>query len=381
MLCSMTRVLVLKTGALGDVLRTTAILPGLAARFPALELVWLTARGAEPLVEGHRLVTRVVAVDPKDPQSLEAARAELAREPLDWIISLDDERPLCQLASELRAASPGARLSGAYLEAEPPAGSDGRAYTDDVAPWFDMGLLARRGKAHADRLKVENRRTHPAIYAAMLGLQPGRPELELSEAARAHAAAFWRRHALGPADHVIGLNTGAGGRWTSKGLPVERVAALATALDAELASAHGWRPVFLVLGGPAEAERNVTLLTELARLGLRAVDGGTDNGLHEFAALLEGLELLITSDSLALHLGVARDAPLVAFFAPTSAAEIELYGLGEKVASTGPDACSYRPDADNSSLTVERLTAAALRVLTRASRAADATSAPPPLRR
>ena len=54
----------------------------------------------------------------------------------------------------------------------------------------------------------------------------------------------------------------------------------------------------------------------------------------------------------------------MAFFAPTSAAEIELYGLGEKVASTAPDYCSYRADADNASITAERLCAAVLRVLT-----------------
>ncbi len=54
---------------------------------------------------------------------------------------------------------------------------------------------------------------------------------------------------------------------------------------------------------------------------------------------------------------------MVAFFAPTSAAEIELYGRGAKVASTAPDACSYRPDADNSTVTVERLLDAIARVL------------------
>jgi heptosyltransferase-2 len=48
----------------------------------------------------------------------------------------------------------------------------------------------------------------------------------------------------------------------------------------------------------------------------------------------------------------------VAFFAPTSAAEIELYGRGGKVVSTAHDACSYRRDADTSSLTPERISAA-----------------------
>jgi heptosyltransferase-2 len=373
MLSAMPRVLVLKTGALGDVLRTTSILPGLARRCAPLELVWLTAQGAEPLVEHHHAVARVVAVDPRERASLAAAEAELTRTPFDWIISLDDEVPLCALASALAAASPRGRLSGAYLQ---PDGS--RAYTDDVAPWFDMGLLSRLGKATADRLKVENQRTHPAIYAAMLGLDEGRPELPLTPAARAHAAAFAARHGLARdgfvgtprnRSRVIGLNTGAGGRWTSKGLPVERVLDYGVALAAELARRERVETVFVVLGGPAEADRNTTLLAGLAARGVRALDGGTDNGLLEFAALLELLDLLLTSDSLALHLGVARGTRTVAFFAPTSAAEIELYGLGEKVVSTAPDTCSYQPDVDTSTLTVERLVEASLRTLARNVRA------------
>lgn len=373
MLSSMTRVLVLKTGALGDVLRTTSILPGLARRCAPLELVWLTARGAEPLVEHHRYVSRVVAVDPRERASLAAAEAELARVPFDWIISLDDEAPLCALASALAAASPRGRLSGAHLL------PDGRrAYTDDVAPWFDMGLLSRHGKATADRLKIENERTHPALYAAMLGIDEGRPELPLTGAARAHAATFAARHGLarggyggtqGDRARVIGLNTGAGGRWTSKGLPVERVIAYAVTLAAELARQGCVETMFIVLGGPPEAERNAALLAGLAARGMRAIDGGTDNGLLEFAALLELLDLLLTSDSLALHLGVARGTRTVAFFAPTSAAEIDLYGLGEKVVSTAPDACSYRPDVDTSTLTVERLVEASRRTLARTVRA------------
>ncbi|MFM7297005.1 MAG: hypothetical protein ACKO4Q_07260, partial [Planctomycetota bacterium] len=59
----------------------------------------------------------------------------------------------------------------------------------------------------------------------------------------------------------------------------------------------------------------------------------------------------------------ARGVRIVSFFAPTSAAEIELYGQGEKVVSTAPDYCSYKPDADTASLTPERIADATLRQL------------------
>jgi heptosyltransferase II len=93
------------------------------------------------------------------------------------------------------------------------------------------------------------------------------------------------------------------------------------------------------------------------------VDAGVDNALLDFAALVRLCDVVLTSDSLALHVALARDVRAVAFFAPTSAAEIEMFGLGEKVVSTAPDACSYRPDADTSSLTPERIASAVVRQL------------------
>lgn len=364
----MTEALILKTAALGDVLRTTSILPGLAATLPGVRITWVTAPGAVDLVRTHPAVAEVVAVDVKDAESLARVEERLAATRWTRVISLDDEEPLCALASRLRTD----RLSGATLD---DAGR--RCYTPDVAPWFDMGLLSVHGKAAADALKVANLRSHAEIYADMLDLPMGRPALHLPAKARDFAAEFARRNELGlPCGErdlprgerytrrpVIGLNTGAGGRWLSKQLSPERTVEFARALAARLPSSA----TFVVFGGDSEEQRNAEILAGMARVGLgaRAVDAGTRNGLLEFAALVGLVDLLVTSDSLALHVAVALDRPVVAFFAPTSAAEIELFGLGEKVASTSPDSCSYRADADNSSITADRLCAASVRVLAR----------------
>lgn len=348
----MSRILVIKTAALGDVLRTTSILPGLHAAVADARVTWFTAPGARPLVAHHPLVAEVVTADPRDAAAVAQAGSPLRSARWQRVLSLDDELPLCQLAS----AVPSDRLSGAYV------GKGGAIeYTDDVAPWFDMGLLSRHGKAHADRLKVDNRRTHPAIFAAMLGVAMGQPELPLPPDASQFADQLVARHGLAGRRPLIGLNTGAGGRWRSKGLPMERVVQLVERLHAALAG----QVTFLLLGGPEEKARNAELVAAVAALPDRPalLDGGTDNGLLEFAALVDRCDLLVTSDSLALHMAIARRRKIVVFFAPTSAAEIELYGLGEKVVSTAPDYCSYQPDADNSTITAERVAAACLRVL------------------
>lgn len=344
-------ILVIKTGALGDVLRTTSILPGLRARTGA-PVAWVTAHGAADLVRGHPLVDELVSVDPKSASEIDALADALRERRFSWVISLDDELPLCRLAS--RVASD--RLSGAHLDAR-----GERAYTRDVAPWFDMGLLSVHGKEEADRRKLANERSHPAIYADMLGIAMGEPELPLPEDALERAREFASAHELEAQRPVVGLNTGSGGRWVSKQLSIERTVELARSLHAALAGRVG----FVLFGGPEEEERNRALAAALraAPEGIAFADAGTGNALLDFAALVGLCDLLVASDSLALHVAIARRVPVVCFFAPTSAAEIELFGRGEKVRSTAPDYCSYRPDADASTITVERLRAACLRVL------------------
>jgi len=346
----MKELLVLKTGALGDVLRTTSILPGLHERYSRSRITWVTAPAALDLVRLHPLVSQVVPFDPGSPAELEEVGARLSLVTWERILSLDDEELCCRLASRL----PTKRLSGAWFD------ETARAcrYTADVAAWFDMGLLSVHGKLVADRLKLENTRSQPEIYAEMLGIRMGKPELALDPGSELEADEARRSLGLDFQRPVIGLNTGAGGRWTSKALPVERTVSLALGLHEGLAG----EVTFLLLGGPDEAARNREIAARLSDR-VRLVDTGTDNSLLRFAALVSLCDLLVVSDSLALHVAVALDVRVVAFFAPTSAAEIELYGLGEKVVSTAPDAGSYRPDADTATLTVERLRDAVLRQL------------------
>ncbi|MEQ1892756.1 MAG: glycosyltransferase family 9 protein, partial [Planctomycetota bacterium] len=210
----------------------------------------------------------------------------------------------------------------------------------------------------ADRRKLANRSSHPAIFARMLGIEMGEPELELSREVCAFVADFARRTELDGHGPVIGLNTGSGGRWESKKLSEERTIELARALTDELG-----RATFLLCGGPEEEERNAAIGRGLTRAGVRWVDAGTENGLLEFTALVARCRLLVTSDSLALHLALTQKVPVLAFFAPTPAHEIEFYGRGEAVCSTAADYASYRRDADTSTLTVARLLPAALRLL------------------
>jgi heptosyltransferase-2 len=321
-------VLIVKHGALGDVVRTSYFAGPLKRKWGRrLRLSWITAPAALPLLRFNP------AID-----DLWTSFRDANGHAFDCVYSLDDELDVLQAVSGLTAQ----RVVGAYVN-----GGDARAYTEDAADWFDMGLLSRYGKARADELKKQNARTHAEIHARIFGVDGAAPEF-FGDPALERWAADW----IGPGGPVVGINPFAGGRWPSKELRQEELRRLVEAL-------LGGRTRFgrdcriVLVGAGADRARNLALAAQVDSPRLRVAD--TDDSLLRLAALIRVFDQLITSDSLAMHLGISQNVPTLAFFAPTSAAEIDSFGRLQKIVSTAGDYCSYRADADNASITAERL--------------------------
>jgi heptosyltransferase-2 len=132
---------------------------------------------------------------------------------------------------------------------------------------------------------------------------------------------------------VIGLFTGAGQRWQGKAWSEAGFDGLIELLLQERAGQ------VLLLGGPDEAARNGSLLQRFAG---RIVDGSCGNTLREFAALVSLCDLVVTADTLALHVATALEKKVVVLVGPTSGAEIELYGTGTAITPAEPCRCYYR---------------------------------------
>jgi heptosyltransferase-2 len=109
----------------------------------------------------------------------------------------------------------------------------------------------------------------------------------------------------------------------------------------------------VLFGAGQDFTKNAALVAQQGADNLVAIN--TDASVQHLAAAIGGLDYLISSDSLALHMAIAQDVAFTAFFSPTSAVEIDDWGFGTKVASTAPDYCSYRKDADNSTITADRI--------------------------
>jgi len=140
----------------------------------------------------------------------------------------------------------------------------------------------------------------------------------------------WRR-----SSPRIGLNPGSGSRWPNKRWPLQSWQALASLVLTRWPNA-----AVVLLGGPNEDQLIERLQSGLPRG--RVFSTGCDNPVRDFAALVDQLDLVVTGDTLALHLALALRKQVVGLFGPTSATEIESYGRGNWLTPESGCACFYR---------------------------------------
>jgi ADP-heptose:LPS heptosyltransferase len=330
-----TRILIIKLGALGDVLRTTCILDGLHAAHPGAAVEWMTMDDAVCLFEGNPLVRRL-HVYPGD------GLLSVLNDEFDLVINLDNSPVSGRLASLVRA------------KAKRGYGCDpaGAVFPFDAAAreWYEMALF--------DDVKRRNTKTYQQIALEICGLPSGRfrPHLYLSARERGFAADRAREWGLDPARPVIGLNTGASARWPHKEWTENGFVALIEMLRRPPDGLPV--PQVLLLGGPKERERNARIMR---RTGTGVRDTGSAHSLREFCAIVDLCDLLVTGDTLAVHIATALGKRLVVLFGPTSVSEIDLYGCGAKLASDAPCVGGYRTDCKVTPTCMERIPAAAVR--------------------
>lgn len=296
------RILVIKLAAMGDVLRTTPLLPAIKRQHPVSHVTWVTRPESLELLSGLAEIDRLLALDVD-------ALARLPAERFDIVICLDKEAAATGLAAQIAAPDKRGFVLGPHGNPLPANAAAEYAYR--------LGL--------DDELKFrKNERSYQQIAFEAAGLQWHGDDyrFEISAASRARAQRRWSEAGLQEGQTPIGFNVGSGDVYAYKAWRVEGWAELAGLVRERLGV-----PIAL-LGGPRDRERVEAVA---ARAGGGVIDPGAMASLLDFAALLERCAVVVTGDTLALHLALALKRRVVALFGSTSATEVELYGRGEKV--------------------------------------------------
>lgn len=301
------RVLLIKLGALGDVVRTAALIPGIPqiTREPS-HITWLTAPGAVELVKRMKGVDRVLAFN-------EESLARLRAEKFDLVICLEKEAGPCAVAMTVNA---GQRMGVGLSRYGTPY-----PLNDHAEYFFSLGLDDEE-KFH------RNRKSYPQLVYEAMGLEYAgeRYELDLTEADLTAASRRFESFNAGAVKTWIGLNPGAGNVFAYKAWREEGYVALVREVAARRPEA-----AFVLLGGRDEADLLARIKASLADAPV--YHAGTDNSLGAFTAIIDRCAVVACGDTLAMHLAIARRRRVVAMFGPTCEQEIDLFGRGVKIKS------------------------------------------------
>jgi ADP-heptose:LPS heptosyltransferase len=294
-----TRILIVKLAAVGDVLRTTSILPPLRKKYPGAHITWVTKLNAAPLLKGNPFVDRILAVE-------ENYLEFLRNEKFDIGICLDADMHSATILANASCTTIFGFVADASGRVTP---------VNELANhWWMLGLN--------DAMKRQNRRTYQAIMYEIceLPLPVAPPQMAVPEADLAAAKEFAEKSGLRRFRKVLGLNSGGGGRWQHKKWTFDGYTGFIT----QFRQRHPDTAI-LLLGGPEEEELNKEIIRVV---GDAVIDGGCRNSLMRFGALIAQTDCVLTSDSLAMHVSVALGKTTTVLVGPTSPWELDVFGKG-----------------------------------------------------
>jgi heptosyltransferase-1 len=289
------RLLIVRTGALGDIVHALPVLAALRATYPTAVIDWLVdARYAAvlELVEGltHRLVVRAAESRESAGERRFAGTAGLA----GAVRHLRAQRydVAFDLQGLIKSAAL-ARLSGARRV----VGYIKEQLREPAAAWWYKERIAAPERGHVivknlaalDALGIETR-------AVTFPWAPFRSQVAETVAANPVVQA---------AGGYVLINPGAA--WPNKRWSADRFGALA----ARLASAHGLPSI--VLWGPGEHD----LAAAVAQASRDCARPSPRTALADVLALAAGARLVVSGDTGPLHLAASVGAPLVGLFGPT----------------------------------------------------------------
>ena len=260
--------------SLGDVLRTTPLVPALAEMHAQPVVTWITTPQAAPLLAGapgiHRLA--LWSGRPEDAASLSGLG------PFELLINLEKTNAACELAEGLRARE-------------------------------RLGFYRRKGQVACREYYGGGEVMH--YLAARKNGGPRRPWQGLI---LGMVGASWRGQpyvlpwAAPEPRFDVGLNFAVGEKWPTKAMPL-----------------HRWRG----------------LAQNLAAAGLKVSWQQGRRDLGRYLDWVGSCRLLVTQDSLGLHVALALGRRVVGLFGPTSPQEV--YGYGRASFLSAPSDCPKLP--------------------------------------
>ncbi len=294
-------ILIIKLGAMGDVIRTTPLVVKYRDLYDDPHFTWLTQF---PDVLPPSDIDDICTPASFDLENIKAREFDIA-------INLDKEEEACRLLAAVKAEKKyGFIWKEGHLNAA----------TSAAEHKIITGLF--------DHISIKNKKSYPEEIFEICHMDFDKEEYLLNYSI--NLAKKWKGVFSDKAKgrQLIGLNTGCGNRWKTRLWPDEYWINFINSLDSNV-----YFPV--LLGGPQENDKNSSLAEKT-----HAWYPGTFP-LKEFIAMTSNFDAVVTQVTMMMHIAVAHKIPMVLMNNIFNKHEFELYNRGVIVEpETGCD-CFY----------------------------------------
>lgn len=300
-----TRILIIKLGAIGDVMRSTPLLHRFKNDFPSPHITWITHTPEilpkAPLAIGG--IDEIYRFDFASVYKIENTEYDIA-------INLDKDKEACMLLKNVKAK----RKFGFIWKDN---------HVSVATPHAEHKLIT----GVFDTISKQNKKNYLEEIFEICDMKfKGEPYVLNFDSKLADKFNYIKEKAGNK--KIIGLNTGCGKRWQTRLWPEAYWVELIKKLQSQNCFP-------LLLGGPDEDEMN-----KKYSLQTGAFYPGTFS-LQEFIALSSVCDCILTAVSMMMHIAIGLKKPLVLFVNIFNKHEFELYGKGIIVEPPSGCDCYY----------------------------------------
>jgi len=297
-----TKILIVNLDAMGDVLMTTAQLPGLKRKFPESTIWWITLKIAAPLLHNNQYIDKVLTYDAESLSILEQMK-------FDYVMNVDKSQRSCSILNSVNAKHKlgfGMDNNGKIIPMNKGANYNYRLGMDDH---FKFRVNQRTGQDYlAETFELD--------------FQGDDYTFNFTEDELKFIADYKKKVKLRDNQFVVGFNTGCSTLFPNKKMTVEQHISL---ID-KLLKKKKYKIV--LLGGPEDTERNKKIYSKFRG---KIINTPTDGGVRKGACYESLADVIITGDSFGMHLGIALKKFIIVWFGVSCWTEIELYDRGIKL--------------------------------------------------
>lgn len=300
-------ILLIKLGAAGDVIRTTPLLYALRDKYKNAHITWLTQfPDLVPSVKDNPMgADKILLWNETSLTIVRNCQYEV-------IINLDKDDQACALVKSLENKK---EVFGYILKDNKPYPVNELAIHKYMTGVFDD-------------ISIANKKSYMQEIFEICGFEYNCQEYILP---------VYDKEIKFDIDHspkVVGLNTGCGGRWTSRLWPEEYWLELIEKLQD-----NGYE--VLILGGPEEHEKNLRLedKTKAKYFGVMP--------LKSFMGLMDQCDLVVSAVTMGMHIAIGLKKKLILFNNIFNKNEFELFGRGEILEPDKPCQCYFSPKCTN----------------------------------